>query len=181
MRRSSLLLLLAACSGGGSSAAAPTESRPRSEPIESVGLAVTLPFVETADAVRFLDRLFGDLAQSGDRHTDTELQSGLRLTSYPDERTPEQAVIVLEMDTMARDPRTILQVPASYAYGRVLVDAAEVAFARADAVEAESPGSMEPFVLEYRAWSPNGGVLTVRARFEASRKTVELDTTTFYT
>lgn len=177
MRRFSFVVLLVACSGG-SSPAAPSESRPRSEPIESVGLAVTLPFETTTDAVRFLDRLFGDLAQSGERHTDTELQSGLRLTSHPDDRTPEQAVILLEMDTMARDPRTILQVPASYAYGRVLVDAAEVAFARADAVEAESPGSMEPFVLEYRAWSPNGGVLTVRARFEAGRKTLELDTTT---
>ncbi|MCB9617919.1 MAG: hypothetical protein H6721_20335 [Sandaracinus sp.] len=179
MRRLVLLALLAACSSSPSSSTAPAgENRPRSEPIESVGLAVTVPFAETADAVRFLDRLFGNAAASGDRHTDTELQSGLRLTSYPDDRTPEQAVIVLEMETMARDPRTILQVPASYAYGRVLVDAADVAFRRADAIEAEAAGSMEPFVLEYRAWSPNGGVLTVRARFEASQKTIELDTTT---
>lgn len=170
--------LLVACSSAPSSGAPAGENRPRSEPIESVGLALALPVATVAEAKATLSRLFGDAAQAGDRLTAHLLQPGLRLSALPDERTPEQGVIVLEMDTMEAEPRVVLQVPASYAYGRVFIDAAEVAFTRAEAVEASRPGSMEPFVLEYRSWSPNGGTLTVRARFQDGQKTLELDTTT---
>ena len=146
-----LLALALACDDGPSATDAPAgEQRPRSEPVEFVGLSVQLPLPSAERARALLGPVFGEPASRGETTTNEELQPGLFLSAIPDERTPEQVVVQLEMETVAdAERRVVLQVPASFAYGRTFIDAVEVALARAASVEAAGERTMEPFLLEY--------------------------------
>ena len=175
-----LLALALACDDGPSATDAPAgEQRPRSEPVEFVGLSVQLPLPSAERARALLGPVFGEPASRGETTTNEELQPGLFLSAIPDERTPEQVVVQLEMETVAdAERRVVLQVPASFAYGRTFIDAVEVALARAASVEAAGERTMEPFLLEYRSQSPNGGALTLAVRFEGGEASLELRTHT---
>ncbi len=175
-----LVLLALACSDNTPSSDAPAgESRPRSEPVEWVGLTATVPINSVDDARNFLEPFFGDRARAGEGMNDVEIQPGVFVTTIGDARTPEQAVVQMEMATIAdAERRVILQVPASFAYGRIFIDTALVALTRAAAVEAEEAGRMEPFLLEYRSQSVNGGALSLAVRFENGQSRIELRTNT---
>ncbi|MEM9071428.1 MAG: hypothetical protein AAGE52_23175 [Myxococcota bacterium] len=176
--RAFFLAVLFACGGGGNNTEAPAgERRPRSEPVEWVGLTTRIPIDNIEAARDFLEPLFGERARSGDTMNNVEVQPGVFLSTFPDSRTPEQAVIQMEMATIGTDERrVILEVPASFNYGRIFIDTALVALTRAAAVEAREEGSMEPFFLEYRTQSVNGGSLSLIVRFEDRESVIELRT-----
>ncbi|MEM9187717.1 MAG: hypothetical protein AAGF12_00975 [Myxococcota bacterium] len=164
-----VVVALVACddSNSSSSDAPAGEVRPRSEPVEFVGFTVEQPVTSVEGLSEVLEPLFGVTARDGAPMTDFALQPGLFLTSLPDSRTPEQAVVQVEMEPVGGgDRRTILQAPASFGYGRVFIDTAKVATARALAVIAEDPDGMRPFLLEYRSVSRNGGVFRVQVKHE---------------
>lgn len=170
-----LSLTLLACDDAPSTDAPAGELRPRSEPIEFVGLSVELPLTDAAELESRLGPLFGDAARGGATLDAAQIQPGLFLSSFPDARTPDQVVIELAMDTVeGRDRRTILRVPASFDHGQLFLDTAAVALARAADEEAAEPGSMSPFFLEYRAVSPNGGSLTIEVAFENGAATLTI-------
>lgn len=154
--------------------------RPRANPIEYVGMAITRPIATNAEFLALVDPIFGAAAQGGMGHHDYPLQTGVLLSSITDSRTPDQAVVTLDM--MPPGPtsvsrRTILQVPASYAYGKIFIDTVAAALARKDIVNAGSPLSMEPFELDYDVRSVNGGFLEIRVVYTIDgHTTVTLDT-----
>lgn len=172
------ILVAFACSENTPSSEAPAgETRPRSEPIEWVGLTAIVSIDGVEDARNFLEPFFGDRARAGEGMNDVEIQPGVFVTTIPDSRTPEQGVVQVEMATIAdAERRTVLQVPASYGYGRIFIDTVLVALTRAAEEEAEDPGSMSPFLLEYRSQSVNGGALELALRYENSRARIELRT-----
>jgi hypothetical protein len=171
MRTSSLLLValtLASCDAP--PAAAPSETfRPRSTPVEYVGLTVERPFADEAELLAILDPIFGEAARTGAGHRDLALEPGLFLTVSPDGRTPEQAIVTMEMETVREDAvgrRIILEVPVSFTYGGVFISAARAALERATAVLAAGD-AMRPYHLEYHVVSPMGGELTVQTDWAA--------------
>ncbi len=172
-----LVCALAACSEPGASVAPAGEERPRSEPVEWVGLGVSMPLDSVGRAEELLGRLFGAQAQAGDLLVDEEIQPGLFLNSIPDLRTAEQTTLELDMQLVGSDERrTVLRVPASFQHGALYIEAVRAALTRAAAVEAEEPGGMSPFQLEYRTQSVQGGQLTIVVRFDNGESWLELNT-----
>lgn len=151
--------------------------RPRSRPVEYVGLTVTRP-VDAAAFRAFASPLFGPEARDGRGHVEYALQPGLFLTVEPDPRTDEQAIIRLDMvsTTEPDDRRTVFRAPASFGYGALFIDAVEAALAQAAAVRADGEG--EPFWIEYRARSPHGGNLDLRLTYEGAEPVLSLTTHT---
>ena len=183
--RIALALLSVSTAGLGceSGAAGPTpveEVRPRSEPVEFVGLTFERRVESEADIVALLDPLFGDAASRGAGHTRFEVEPGIFLTSAADTRSAEQGVVVMEM-TPSRvegaEARTILRVPVGYEYGRVFLDAVRVAYARAATVTGRGE-TMQPFYLEYRVRSQMGGDLRVVASYDDRGARVTVSTNT---
>lgn len=178
MRRVASLLLvlaLASCnnapaSGGGD----PNTLRPRSNPIEFVGMTFEVPFTTEAEFLAIVDPIFGAGAQAGHFHSEHEIHSGVFLTTMADTRTPSQAIVTLDMRPPA-DPmhvmRTILQVPVSYAYGAVYIDAVRAALATTQAVVARGD-RMQPYHLEYHVASPHGGDLVIQTEYTADARAV---------
>jgi hypothetical protein len=166
----SIAAAVACQSGESTPVPEPEPLRPRSEPIEYVGLSFTRPSLSADEVIGFLEPLFGRAARDGRGHAGLEVQRGVFLTVTPDGRTPDQVVVRMELQ-LARgaERRTVLSVPASGTYGDVYIDTVRVALARAAAVEAREAGAMEPFFLQYRTQSPNGGDLLVEVRFEGGR------------
>lgn len=170
----------AALAGCPTPAAEPPEDqiRPRSSPIEFVGLTLERPIVGEADFLALADPLFGAAAREGRGHRELELQPGLFLTVVADDRTPEQAVVTLEMQpSPPADPmrRTILQVPVSYAYGALYIDAVRAALATTASVVAAGD-TMEPYHLEYHVLSANGGDLVVQVEYRDGSAVLRLRT-----
>lgn len=151
--------------------------RPRSRPVEFVGLTVTRPIDAEAFAA-FAGPLFGPAAREGQRHSEHELQPGLFLTVEEDPRTDEQVIIRLDMVSPGdeADRRTVFRAPASFAYGALFIDAVQAALAQAARVREEGGG--EPFWLEYRVRSPNGGNLDLRLSYEGAEPLLSLTTHT---
>lgn len=169
-----------ACESGASAPGPIEEIRPRSEPVEFVGLTIDRRVESDAEIVALLDPLFGDAAARGEGHAALELEPGIFLTSSEDPRTAEQAIATLEMipsRTEGVTPRVILRVPVGYEYGRIFLDAVRVAFARMASVTAGGD-TMEPFHLEYRSRSQNGGDLRIVARYEAGESRIVIATNT---
>ncbi|MBN8610918.1 MAG: hypothetical protein J0L92_10060 [Deltaproteobacteria bacterium] len=149
---------------GGAPADNADDIRPRSSPIEFVGLTLERPITTEADFLAIVDPILGSAAREGRGHREMELQRGLFVTVLPDDRTPEQAVVTLEMqpsqpaDAMRR---TILEVPISYEYGAVYIEAVRAALERTQEVGA----GMEPYHLEYHVLSVNGGDLVIQTEY----------------
>ena len=70
--------------------------RPRSQPIEFVGLTVKKR-VDVAGFEALVGPIFGEAARAGRGHKDFELQPGLFLTVDADPRTAEQVIVRLDM------------------------------------------------------------------------------------
>lgn len=143
--------------------------RPRSTPVEYVGLTLERPFTDEAGFMALVDPIFGEAARAGSGHRALELQPGIFLTVTPDARTPEQAVVRMEMDPSRESDvgrRVILEVPASYNYGGVYIAAVRAALGRTAEVLAEGD-DMAPYHLEYHVVSPNGGELTIQTEWLA--------------
>jgi hypothetical protein len=163
-------LALSGCQGA-QPAAEGDDLRPRANPIEFVGLTLERPITTEADFLALVDPIFGAAAQAGRGHREMEIQRGLFITVLPDDRTPEQAVVTLEMqpsypaDAMRR---TILQVPVSYAYGGVYIEAVRAALARTQEIGSD----MEPYHLEYHVLSVNGGDLVIQTEYTRERGAV---------
>ncbi len=142
----------------------PDDIRPRSSPIEFVGLTLERPITTEDDFLALVDPILGTAAREGRGHREMEVQRGLFITVLPDDRTPQQGVVTLEMqpshpaDAMRR---TILQVPISYEYGAVYIEAVRAALARTQEVGA----GMEPYHLEYHVLSVNGGDLVIQTEY----------------
>ena len=144
--------------------------RPRSSPVEYVGLTLERRITNEADFLALVGPLFGAAARSGAGHADFEIHPGIFLSSTPDARTAEQAVVRMEMEPThdtGVDRRIILEVPVSYAYGGVYIEAVRAALARAAEVIAAGD-TMQPFHLEYHVLSPMGGELTVQTDWEST-------------
>lgn len=140
--------------------------RPRSEPIEFVGLTVTRPLTGEADFLEVVGPLFGAEAREGTRHRRYALDHGLLLSADEDPRTREQAVVTLEMEpTDGTEARTVLRVPVSYDYGALFIDTVRVALATTQRETAGDPDGMHPWRLEYHVVSANGGYLMIRADY----------------
>ena len=159
--------------------APPTDQiRPRSEPIEFVGLTLERPIANEADFLAVVDPIFGALAQGGRGHQDFEIQPGLFLTVVPDDRTPEQAVVTLEMAPTrpaGAVRRTVLQVPVSYQYGGIYIEAVRAALARTNEV-VTAGDIMQPYHLEYHVLSVNGGDLVIQTEYRNGAAVVRLRT-----
>jgi len=88
--------------------------RPRSEPIEFVGLSVERPVLGEEDFLEVVGPIFGEEARGGTFHEGFELDPGLALRSEADPRTDDQVVVSMHMQPSdGGDARTILRVPAS--------------------------------------------------------------------
>lgn len=141
--------------------------RPRSTPVEFVGLTLERSFANETEFLALVDPVFGAAARAGTGHDDLELQAGIFLTVTPDGRTPEQAVVTMEMEPSrdtAVDRRIILQVPVSFNYGGVYIEAVRAALFRTMEVMGEGE-PMAPYHLEYHVVSPNGGELTIQTEW----------------
>lgn len=148
--------------------------RPRSAPIEFVGLSVTRPVVTEADVLEVLGPLFG---RDGAHHARYPLDRGLLLGSAPDPRTPEQVIVTLEMEpTDGTAARTILRVPVSRAYGSTFLETVRAALARTAEVTATDPGGMHPWHLEYHVVSVNGGYLMTQVAYDGTEARVVVQT-----
>ncbi|MCK6548729.1 hypothetical protein L6R52_22990 [Myxococcota bacterium] len=138
--------------------------RPRSQPIEFVGMRVKRK-VDLERFLAFVSPIFGDEARAGRGHVAYELQPGLFLSVEPDARTAEQVILRVDMSPSAEtESRTVMRVPVSFAYGSIYVDAVKVALATAEKNLA-SKGEMAPFHLDYTARSARGGRLLLRLDF----------------
>jgi hypothetical protein len=173
-------LALGAC---GSTAAAPTadDIRPRANPVEYVGLTIERPIASEAELTAFLDPLFGEAAAHGAGHQHFELQPGVFLTVDPDPRTAEQVAVRLEMmparptaDTVAT---TVLHVPVSLGHGSLFLEVSRAALARVAEVVAAGD-TPEPFHLDYRSTSPNGGELRLVLSYATTGTTLSITTNT---
>ncbi|MBX3269055.1 MAG: hypothetical protein KF729_02270 [Sandaracinaceae bacterium] len=148
--------------------------RPRSAPIEHVGMSSSRAVGAEADALDVLGPLFG---RDGRFHDAYVLEPGLRVTSAPDPRTPEQAVVTLAMDPAdGGAARTILRVPVSLEYGRVFLETVRAALARAEELAANDPRAAQPWQLEYRVISPQGGALVARVSHDGAAADLTLET-----
>lgn len=141
--------------------------RPRANPTEFVGFTTELTV--TADAFsQIVGPLLGSPAANGAGHTNFVFQNGILLDSRVDERTPEQLVITIGMETATgAEPfrRIASRHPVSTTYGQLFVDTVLAAIATADRNLARS-GSMETFRIEYRSRSAAGGSLIVAYDFD---------------
>lgn len=138
--------------------------RPRSSPIEFVGLTFERPITTEEDFLALVDPILGTAAREGRGHREMEVRRGLFITVVPDDRTPAQAVVSLEMQpTHPADAlrRTILEVPISYEYGAIYIEAVRAALARTR----EVGDGMEPYHLEYHVLSVNGGDLVIQTEY----------------
>lgn len=136
--------------------------RPRANPVEYVGLSVTLP-VDRAGFEAIAGPLFGADAREGRGHVDYALQPGILLSVSPDERTAEQLAIQLDLVAPGDDSdrRPVARVPVSTTYGELFIEAVRAALA-----QVERAGYDSPFWLEYHTRSPNGGQLRVRLDYD---------------
>ncbi len=155
------------------------EVRPRSSPIEYVGLTVERNV--TLDEFRALaSSIFGETAMRGQRAQNLELQSGVFLSVAEDPRTAEQVILTLDMNATtaagATERRTVLRVPVSFQYGKLFIDTVDAAMRNADALHATAPGDTRPFDLEYRVASVNGGALVMRLVWKAGVATLRFET-----
>ena len=179
-----LLGLLCACVGVGCDEASPSSGdpgedllRPRSEPIEFVGLTVTRALTDEADFLEVVGPLFGEAARAGTHHRRYALDRGLLLSSAEDPRTREQAVVSLEMEpTDGTDARTVLRVPVSYDYGALFIDTVRVALATTQRETAGDPDGMHPWKLEYHVVSANGGYLMIRVEYRVGAAELAVQT-----
>lgn len=163
--------------GPGTSTAPAGERRPRSEPVEWVGLSATLPTATTESVRELLDGVFGAAARDGRFAPEQEIQPGVFLRAMPDSRTPEQAVVEVDMRLADEDERRIVaRVPVGFDYGAIYLDTVDAALARAAEVEAADPGGMSPFHLTYLAQSVQGGSVGFTVRFEGGRAQLEIET-----
>jgi len=136
--------------------------RPRSEPIEFVGLSVERPVVSEDDFLEVVGPIFGEAARGGTFHDGFELDPGLVLRSAADPRTDAQVVVTMHMQPSdGGDSRTILRVPASFEYGEIFVETVRVALAKTQEVVA-SGRTMPDWHLEYHSISANGGYLMIQ-------------------
>lgn len=171
-------LALGACDSASMTPPEPETLRPRSSPVEYVGLTLERPITNEADFMALVGPLFGEAARTGGGHSHYELQPGVFISSSVDARTPEQAVVTMEMEPTRDtgvDTRIILEVPVSYEYGGVYIEAVRAALARTAEVMADG-SPMEPFHLEYHVLSPMGGELTVQTEWTATSGVVRLIT-----
>lgn len=170
LRSLSLFLILALVSCTPAPTVEPTETfRPRSTPVEYVGLTLERGFANEAEFLALVDPVFGAASARGEGHQDLEIHPGIFLTVTPDGRTPEQAVVTMEMEPSRESDvmrRIILQVPVSFNYGGVYIAAVRAALARTMEVMAEGE-PMAPYHLEYHVVSPNGGELTLQTEWQA--------------
>lgn len=135
--------------------------RPRSQPIEFVGMTVKKK-VDPSQMIAFLSPIFGDEARAGRFHKDYQLQPGLFLTVEPDSRTSEQVILRVDMQpSNDAERRTVVRVPVSFAYGSIYIDTAKVA-ADTTVRELAEKGAMAPFNLDYNVRSPLGGRVLIR-------------------
>lgn len=177
----SMAIAGAACDGPAPEPMMPDEAegllRPRSAPIEFVGLALTRPIVDDADFLAVAGPLFGEPARSGTLHRRYEIDRGLLLSSSEDPRTREQVVITLEMIPSGEtEARTVLRVPASFDYGALFIDTVLVALATTREATAGDPGGMRPWQLDYHVVSANGGYLMLRVGYDGSAAAMTLQT-----
>ena len=135
--------------------------RPASSATEYIELVGVLPSTD-AEALGRLRELFAPTADGTAQPLTLELQPGLSLERRPDPRTSTQVLLALVMDVSGDaqpSRRTIARVPASLDYGSVFLDVVEAALSVA--AQADAPTAPQPFRLEYRTRSAQGGSLTV--------------------
>ncbi|MCA9537692.1 MAG: hypothetical protein KC620_02315 [Myxococcales bacterium] len=160
-------------------APAALDLRPRARPIEYVGMTLTRP-IDRAGFLDLAEPLFGAEAAAGQGHEALLLQPGVQLTVEPDPRTDEQVIVRVDL-TSSLDPedqRTITRVPVSLAYGELFIEAVQAAITQSEQLRARDPGDVQPWWLEYRARSPNGGSLDFRIEATAAdlRLSITLNT-----
>jgi hypothetical protein len=142
--------------------------RPRSQPIEFVGMTLTRGVASEDDFLEVVDPLFGTAARAGTMHNRFELDRGVWISASEDPRTDEQVVLSIEMQpTDESDARVILRVPASYDYGRLYIETVRAALATTAERTAEDADGMHPWELDYHSMSANGGYLKITVAYAA--------------
>lgn len=148
--------------------------RPRSQPIEFVGMTVKKK-IDVARFLSFVSPIFGDAARAGNFHREFEVQPGLFLTVEPDARTNDQVIVRLDMAPSGDAARrTVLRVPVSYAYGSIFIDTVKVAL-DTTAKEITASGEMAPFNVDYKARSPLGGRILLRVAHDKGSTTLTFE------
>lgn len=152
--------------------------RPRSNPIEFVGMTFEVPITNEADFLAIVGPIFGSQAAAGTFHTENEIHRGVFLTTMADTRTPTQTIVTLSMNPPADTHhvmRTILQVPVSLEYGAVYIEAVRAAMATTATVQAGGE-TMQPWHLEYHVASPHGGDLVIQTELAGGHMVVRFRT-----
>lgn len=132
--------------------------RPKANPTEYTGFTVERPLA-AADLRGTLAPLFGldGLAEG------LTFGGGVVVSSEADSRTDDQVVLAVELDVAteaAPARRRLALVPASKELGGVFLDVVEASFATTEAKLANDE-TMEPWRIEYRTRSANGGKVVI--------------------
>ncbi len=155
--------------------------RPRANPVEFVGLTTSW-LITPEDFQSFIGPIYGQDAREKRFHQDYPLQDGLLLSVREDPTSADQVIIELDMEVSSTDNpvtrRTIARLPVSYSYGAIFIDTVNAAIARAQEVYQRSPQDAEPFYLEHRLRSVNGGNLDLRVRYQDGLTWLEVQTHT---
>ncbi len=158
------------------SADALAKIRLQSNPSEYVATSVSI----NTDYDQFFaiaDRLFGSSAKAGDLLTKYEIQPGVFITSEADPRTTDQVIITIAMDVTgdaSPHQRIIFKGPASFSYGGIYLDTVAAAMKSMAETVANDPSDAEPYRLEYRIRSSQGGNFTLALDFDKTTTVMEL-------
>ncbi len=176
-------LMSAACSSNGSDATADDGGgdevlgatvlplRPESAPTEYTGLTASMP-IDLDGFNSVASGLFGDAAAEGDYLDDIEISNGVHISSEAHPGASDQVIWTVTMQTSGDaepSPRLVARVPAGLDAGATVIAAVDAALTRHAEVVAEDPTDAEPFRLEYRTRSANGGSVVLAVDVDDSR------------
>lgn len=145
--------------------------RPASAPSEFTGMTASKP-IDLEGFMAMASGLFGADAAAGDFIDGAELSSGIRISSEAHPDASDQVVWTVTMDVTtdaAPAARTVARVPAGLDAGATFISAVEVALTRHSEVVAKDVSGAEPFRLEYRTTSANGGAVVLAVDVDDSR------------
>lgn len=142
---------------------------------EFVGFHAEVPIAK-ADLHPLAAGLIGADAQAGKFVPEKEITPGVFVSAAADPSTPDQARLTFAFDDDLGNARRPLAVaPASFAVGNVFVAAVDAAVAKMEADVAADPNGTEPFFLEYRVASAQGGKLSFGVRGDAGKYKLIVD------
>lgn len=170
-------LFIACAWGCDQSTPAPTNSTQPAQSMEWVGYHTEVPWAAN-DFHALISGLVGPDAQNGKLLSNQQVTPGVLLTAMAETATNAQSRVALTFNDGTTTARTLALVPASFSVGTVFLTAVDAAIATMQSENAQTPGSGESFLLQYKVVSPQGGTFTLGVHAVAGAYTLVLDVST---